>query len=127
MLMIRLQRIGKKKQPAYRVVVSEKSKDLAGPQVEILGNYNPVAKPKTIELKAERIKYWLSKGAQASATVHNLLVTGGVIHDKKVQAWKPTKKSQPKADQPLAGVPSKQAAAAKTAPAAAETPAVPAA
>lgn len=101
--MIRLQRIGKKKQPTYRVVVSEKSKDLFGAQLEILGNYNPVAKPKTIELKAERIKYWLSVGAQASATVHNLLVQNGVIHGKKVQAWKPTKKS-------------KQAAAAKAAP-----------
>ena len=110
MLAIRLQRIGKKKQPAYRVVVSDKKKDMYGKQLEILGNYNPVSIPKTISLNAERIKYWLSVGAQPSATIHNLLVTNGVINAKKVQAWKPTKKS-------------KQTAAAKTAP---ETEAKPA-
>lgn len=116
MLAIRLQRIGKKKQPTYRVVVSDKKKDLYGKHLEILGNYNPVSIPKTISLNADRIKYWLSQGAQASATVHNLLVREKVIEAKKVQAWKPKPakggsasgrkdEAQPKADQPLADAP----------------------
>lgn len=92
MLKIRLQRIGKKKKPTYRLVVSEKSRDLYGPQLEILGNYNPIVNPKVVEFKADRINYWLSVGAQASATVHNLLVSQGIIKAKKIQAWKPKKK-----------------------------------
>ena len=92
MLAIRLQRIGKKKQPTYRLVVSDKKKDLYGKQLEILGNYNPVSMPKTVSLNVERILHWLSVGAQASATVHNLLVKEKVIEAKKVQAWKPKKK-----------------------------------
>lgn len=98
MLAIRLQRIGKKKQPAYRVVVSDKKKDLYGKQLEIVGNYNPVSIPKTVSLKTDRIKYWLSHGAQASATVHNLLVREKVIDAKKVQAWKPKKKETAKSE-----------------------------
>ena len=110
MLAIRLQRIGKKKQPTYRVVVSDKKKDLYGKHLEILGNYNPVSIPKTISLNAERIKYWLAHGAQASATVHNLLVKEKIIDAKKVQAWKPKKKSTP-------GGPAQGGEAPKTEPA----------
>jgi len=94
MLAIRLQRIGKKNRPSYRVVVSEHKRDLYGRHNEILGNYDPVAIPKTINLKADRIKYWLSVGAQPSATVHNLLVKQGVIDGKKVRAWRPKKKAE---------------------------------
>ncbi|MBI2050979.1 MAG: 30S ribosomal protein S16 [Parcubacteria group bacterium] len=94
MLAIRLQRIGKKNRPSYRVVVSEHKRDLYGRHNEILGNYDPVAIPKTISLKADRIKYWLSVGAQPSATVHNLLVKQGVIEGKKVRAWRPKKKAE---------------------------------
>ena len=94
MLAIRLQRIGKKNRPSYRVVISEHKRDLAGRHNEILGNYDPVANPKTINLKADRIKYWLSVGAKPSATVHNLLIKEGVIEGKKVQAWKPKKKAE---------------------------------
>ena len=92
MLAIRLQRIGKKKQPTYRLVVSDKQKDLYGTQLEILGHYNPIAQPKVIEFKADRIKYWLSVGAQASATVHNLLVSQKIVDKKKVKAWRPKAK-----------------------------------
>jgi len=84
MLVIRLQRLGKKKQPTYRVVVSEKTKDTQANSLEILGHYNPVFSSKKLELKEDRIKYWLSKGAQASGTVHNLLIKAGVVSgDKK--------------------------------------------
>ncbi|MEK7189013.1 MAG: 30S ribosomal protein S16 [Patescibacteria group bacterium] len=94
MLAIRLQRIGKKNRPSYRVVVSEHRRDLAGRHNEILGNYDPVANPKTVNLKADRIKYWISVGAKPSATVHNLLVKQGVIEGAKVRAWKPKKKAE---------------------------------
>jgi len=94
MLAIRLQRIGKKNRPSYRVVVSEKKRDLYGKHNEILGNYDPVANPKVTNLKADRIKHWMDQGAQPSATVHNLLVTQGIIEGKKVKAWAPKKKDK---------------------------------
>ncbi|MBU2264792.1 30S ribosomal protein S16, partial [Patescibacteria group bacterium] len=92
MLVIRLTRIGKKNQPAYRVVLTEKTNPVRGKFIEILGSYNPRLKTKT--LKAERIQYWLSKGAQTSATVHNLLVNEKIITGAKVKAWRPKKKTQ---------------------------------
>ena len=90
MLAIRLTRTGKKNQSAFRVVLAEKQKAPGGKFIEILGHYNP--RLKTKELKAERIKYWLSKGAQASPTVHNLLVSEKIIDAKKVKAWRSKKK-----------------------------------
>ena len=92
MLVIRLTRIGKKNQPTYRVVLAEKSRPIRGKFIEILGNYNP--RLKTRVFKAERIKHWLSKGAQASATVHNLLVSEKIIEAAKVKAWQPKKKTR---------------------------------
>jgi small subunit ribosomal protein S16 len=82
MLTIRLQRLGKVKKPSYRLVISENEKDTQGRSLEILGIYNPVEQPKVIELKADRIKHWLSQGAQTSNTVHNLLVRQGIVEAK---------------------------------------------
>jgi len=96
MLKIRLSRFGSKKRPTYRVTISEHLKDARGDVLEYLGHYNPRSNPKIIELKADRIKFWLGKGAQASPTVHNLLVSKGVIEDKKVRSWKPKKKEEKK-------------------------------
>ena len=90
MLMIRLARIGKKKQPYYRLVISEKARDMYGKALEILGNYNP--RTKTVEIKADRVKYWLSKGAQASATVNNLLIREKIIEGKKEKVSRISKK-----------------------------------
>ncbi|MFH1173011.1 MAG: 30S ribosomal protein S16 [bacterium] len=86
MLMIRLSRIGKKKQPTYRLIVSDKRRDTNGKSLEILGQYNPRSNPKTITFKADRIKHWLSKGAQPSPTVHNLLVDQKIIEKQKIKA-----------------------------------------
>jgi small subunit ribosomal protein S16 len=72
-LMIRLSRVGKKKQPSYRVVVIEKTRPRNGRFVEIVGTYNPLVKPAAIQLNAERIKYWLGCGAQPSDTVRSFL------------------------------------------------------
>ena len=84
MLAIRFQRTGRTKQPFYRVVVSEKTKDTQGKHLEILGSYNP--RSKELSVKADKIKYWLSKGAQASASVFNLLVKEGVLEGKKMKS-----------------------------------------
>ena len=81
MLTIKLSRIGKKKQPAYRIVIMEKARNPRGKALEILGNYNPFSKK--INLEKERIKYWIGKGAQSTDTVHNLLVKHGIIEGKK--------------------------------------------
>lgn len=86
--MIRLSRVGKKKQPSYRLIISEKTKDPWGNALEILGFYNPRTEPSTVNLKKERIQYWLSKGAQTSATVHNLLVNEKILTGSKVKASK---------------------------------------
>jgi small subunit ribosomal protein S16 len=103
MLSIRLTRIGKKKQPSYRVIVVDKKKDPWGKYLENLGFYNPRTNPKTIDLKVERIKYWISKGAQASATVNNMLVDAGIL-TTKVKSSSAGKKSAeaPKTEAPKA-------------------------
>ena len=73
MLAIRLARFGKKKQPFYRIVVLDKRKPRNGRTVEIVGTYDPLKKPAAIALNAERVKYWLSCGAQPSDTVRSFL------------------------------------------------------
>jgi len=86
MLMIRFQRRGRKNDPSYRIVVTEKRSKPKSGELEILGSYHP--KTKETVLKNERISYWFSKGAKASPTVHNLLITKGVIQGKKVNVVK---------------------------------------
>lgn len=83
MLTIRLQRIGKRKQPYYRLVISEKTRDTQAKSLEILGNYGPTENPKVLNFNTDRIKYWLSVGAQTSNTVNNLLVKAGIIEAAK--------------------------------------------
>ncbi len=81
MLTIKLSRIGKKKQPVYRIIIMEKARNPRGKALEILGSYNPFSK--RINLKEQRIKYWIGKGAQSTDTVYNLLVKHGIIKGKK--------------------------------------------
>lgn len=83
MLTIRLSRVGKTKQPSYRLIVSEKTKDPWGDSLEMLGIYNPLAQPPVIAFKVDRITYWLSKGAQTSDTVRNLLIDQKIIEGEK--------------------------------------------
>ena len=73
MLSIRLARVGKKKMPSYRVVVIDKRRPRNGRFVEIVGTYNPLKNPAEIKLDAERIKFWLGRGAQPSDTVVSFL------------------------------------------------------
>ena len=83
MLMIRFQRIGRTNDPAFRIVVLEKERAAkAGNIVELLGTYNP--RSKALTLNEERVKHWISMGAQPTGSIHNLLITKGVITGKKV-------------------------------------------
>ena len=72
MLMIRLARTGARKQPHYRIVVIEKARARNGRPVEVVGTYNPRTSPASIELKRDRVEYWVSKGAQMSERVNKL-------------------------------------------------------
>src|SRR5215471_21657445 len=72
-LMIRLARVGARKQPHYRIVVIEKERARNGRPVEIVGTYNPRTTPASVELKRDRIDYWRSKGAQVSDRVGKIL------------------------------------------------------
>jgi len=95
MLKIRLQRTGRINQPSFRIIVTEHTRPAkTGDFVEELGTYNPKTKART--LNAERAKYWLSVGAQASGTMHNMLISAGVISGKKVNVL--PRKSPPKVE-----------------------------
>jgi len=72
-LMIRLSRTGARKQPQYRVVVIEKERARNGRPVEVVGTYNPRTSPASIELKRERVDYWISKGAKMSDRVSKIV------------------------------------------------------
>ncbi len=84
MLTIRFSRVGKKGYPTYRLIISEKQRDPYGKALEILGSYNPHTKD--LKAEGERIKYWISKGAQMSDTVNNLLISKKVIEGKKTKS-----------------------------------------
>lgn len=73
MLKIRLRRVGAKKQPSYRVVVADSRSPRSGRFVETVGFYNPRTEPPTVELEEDRIRYWMSQGAQPTEAVRRLL------------------------------------------------------
>ena len=73
LLAIRLMRMGAKKRPSYRIVVKEKQSKRDGACLENLGTYDPTRQPAEIKLKAERVRYWLGKGAQPTDTVRQLI------------------------------------------------------
>jgi small subunit ribosomal protein S16 len=97
MLVIRLTRVGKTKQPSYRIVVQEKSKDPWGGAVERLGHYNPLTNPATLTVNEERVRYWVSKGAQPSDTLWNLLLERGLVTGEKRRIVQLSKKRKEKA------------------------------
>jgi len=77
-LVIRLQRVGRKNRAEYRVVVAEKSRAVKKKFVEILGHYLPTREPKVIEIDTERALYWIGNGAKPSARVASLLKSLGL-------------------------------------------------
>jgi small subunit ribosomal protein S16 len=66
-------RMGAKKRPSYRIVVKEKQSKRDGAFLENVGTYNPTRQPAEITLKAERVQYWMAKGAQPTDTVRQLI------------------------------------------------------
>ena len=93
MLRIRLRRIGRKNQPFFQIVVMERGAAPKGGRAkEMLGSYDPLTKEKII--KKERVKYWLSVGAEPSDTVHNMLVSEGVIEGEKRRVHTKSKKKE---------------------------------
>jgi len=95
MLRIRFLRRGKKNRPFFKIVVVErKSPPRTGKFIEDVGFYNPLTKER--KLKAERIKYWISKGAQPSSVVHNLLISEKILEGKKINLSKKIKKQNKK-------------------------------
>lgn len=96
MLVIRLFRVGKKGQPSFKIVVTDKRRPPKGGRfVEEVGFWNPLTKEKI--LKQERVKYWISVGAKPSNTVYNLLVQEKVLEGKKIPVHK-KKKEKKKAE-----------------------------
>ncbi|MEW6579070.1 MAG: 30S ribosomal protein S16 [Chloroflexota bacterium] len=79
MVRIRLRRVGRKKQPSYRVVVTDSRSPRDGRYIEIIGFYNPRTEPATMTLKEERALYWLSVGAQPSDAVRRILDKLGTL------------------------------------------------
>lgn len=95
MLKIRFLRVGKKNQPAFKIVViNAKRAPQSGKFVEEVGFFNPLTKEKV--LRKERILYWLSKGAKPSDSVFNLLVSEKIIKGKKIPVHKKPKKKEKK-------------------------------
>lgn len=83
MLKIRLQRVGRKNDASFRVVVTESQRGpKAGDNIEVLGFHDP--RRNSSEVNKERVEYWMSVGAQVSDTVHNLLVEKGIVKGKKI-------------------------------------------
>lgn len=118
MLMLKLKRVGKKHQASFRLIVDEKRHQLFGKNVEDLGWYNP--RTDKHEINKERVEYWMKTGAKPTDTVHNLLITAGILSGKKIAVHSQPKKKEGDAKAPSAG--SGQAAPAAAAPAA-EAPA----
>lgn len=121
MLRIRLQRKGRTKVATYRIIVAEHARSAKkGHAVEELGSYDPRTKNRV--LNADRVKYWISKGAQPSDTMHNMLVSAGVISGKKINVL--PKKTVAKKEEEVSAqaVPAAASAAEIPAQAPTETP-----
>lgn len=122
MLTIRLQRVGRKNDPSFRVVVTEsKNKPQTGKYLEMVGSYD--ARVDKTSLKADRIKHWISMGATTSETVHNILINEKVIEGKKINVL-PLKSPPKKEEAPVeAAAPAPEVAIAEEVQTPEETPA----
>ncbi|MBI2037881.1 MAG: 30S ribosomal protein S16 [Candidatus Magasanikbacteria bacterium] len=119
MLTIRLQRMGKKNAPTYRLVIAEKGRDTQGRNLEILGTFNPRVKENGFMPNTERVKYWLEKGAQPSNTLHNLFLKSGLVSDekKKKSVYISTKRAAKIAEKKKSAKPAVETAPAGATPA----------
>jgi len=122
---IRLRRVGRKKQPSYRIVVAESRNPRGGAYVDSVGFYNPRRQPAELRIDLAKVDYWLERGAQPTATAASLIRKarkGGDASVALVQVQAP----EPRAAAPVAAAPAApEAAAAPAEPAAAEGEAAP--
>jgi small subunit ribosomal protein S16 len=121
LLKIRLARVGKKKQPTYRVVVADARAPRDGKYVEIIGQYNPRTEPNTFVIDEEKAREWMRKGAQPTERMHKLLATVGLMEAPVFPPPKP--KAEPQAARPAAPAAAPAPAAAAPSAPAAEAPA----
>lgn len=89
MLRIRLRRAGKKKRPAYRMVVADSRSPRDGAFIEIIGVYDPLTDPATVNINEEKARMWLAQGAQPSETAAKLLARQGII-EKSAKSGSPS-------------------------------------
>lgn len=121
MLMIRFQRTGRTNDPSFRIVLLEKERAAKdGNITEQLGTYNP--RSKALTLDGDKVKYWISKGAQPTDSIRNLLINQKIIEGKKVNVL--SKKTPIKKDEPAAPAAPAAAHAAPVAEAVVEVPVV---
>ena len=122
MLRIRLRRVGKKGHPSYRIVVADSRAPRDGAYVEWIGNYDPMAEPPAVTIKADRAQAWLSQGAQPSDAVARILDWNGILTRTPAQR-KVNAKPAEEAPAEAAPAPAPAAAAPVAEPEAEETPA----
>jgi small subunit ribosomal protein S16 len=131
MVRIRLRRVGKRKQPIYRVVVADSRSPRDGRFIEVIGQYKPLSNPSDISIDADKALDWLRKGARPSESVTALFKRTGIwttyVADKGPAPKRPkrTKSAAPATpleEGPAAEAPAAQAPPAKTAPDATGTP-----
>ena len=121
MLKIRLARVGKKKQPSYRVVIADARAPRDGKYVEIVGTYNPLTEPDTFVIDEDKVRGWLAKGAQPTMRMHKLLARQGLMAAPTFPPPKP--KPAPEAAAPPAPAATAPAATAVAEPVAEAEPA----
>lgn len=110
---LRLMRVGKKKQPTYRIVAADSRSPRDGRFIEIVGTYAPRSDPSAIEVKNDKVIGWLSKGAQPTETVRKLLEVSGVWSE--FESTRPAKPEKPARSRPGAKTASASSPAAKAA------------
>jgi small subunit ribosomal protein S16 len=102
MLKIRMQRVGRINVPSYRIIVVEHTESpKTGNVTDVVGTYNPKNKVRTLD--EGKIKHWISVGAQPSATVHNMLVSAGILNAKKINVLPKYKEPVPADAEAMAG------------------------
>ena len=86
MVKIRLKRAGRKKLPVYQIVVADARSPRDGKFLEVVGHYEPTAKPHAVTIKKDRIIYWMQTGAQPTATVNSLIRTTGLLYELRLKS-----------------------------------------
>ena len=122
---IRLTRVGATKRPAYRVIAIDKRRSRDGRALEILGFYDPLTEPATVQLDTAKIQAWIGKGAQPSDTVVKLMRQAERAATEANEAEKPKRAPKPKPSKKAQAKASAAAAAPEAAPEPADAPAEP--